>query len=190
MKEQYSTIILAGGKSSRMGVDKGLLPIRKKSFVECVIDSAKPYSSEIIIISSNKDYEQFGYPVFADIIPNKGPLGGIYTGLYHCTNNKCIVLSCDIPYIDHRIIEELVLKSTKQITIVSHNGILHPLIGIYSKKLKKSIRIALEMNQLKIREFIKSFPHKIVNFSSDDFHESVFYNINTKKEYKSYCYGN
>ncbi|MCB9195519.1 MAG: molybdenum cofactor guanylyltransferase [Flavobacteriales bacterium] len=190
MKEQFSTIILAGGKSSRMGTDKGLLRIRDKSFVECVIDAANPYSSEIVIISNNKEYEQFGYPVFADIIPDKGPLGGIYTGLHHCSADKCIVLSCDIPYIDYRIIEELVKKATKQITIVSHNGVLHPLIGVYSKKLEKQIRIVLDNDQLKIREFIKSAPHKVIDFSNDDFHESVFYNINTKKEYKSYCYGN
>lgn len=74
---QVGAIILAGGKSSRMGVDKGLMLLNEKPMVQHVIDAVKLVADEIIIVANNKEYKQFGYTVISDEIENAGPLAGI-----------------------------------------------------------------------------------------------------------------
>ncbi len=80
---QATGIILAGGKSSRMGEDKGLVLLNGKPMIQYVIEALKGVVSDIIIISNNASYNKFGIPVYPDIIKDKGPVGGIFTGLHH-----------------------------------------------------------------------------------------------------------
>ena len=92
MKE-IQAIILAGGESRRMGSDKGMLKKDGKPFVQSIIEAVKPLTARIMIISSNKDYKRFGYPVYEDIVKGKGPVGGIYTGLNHSRYEYNLVLA-------------------------------------------------------------------------------------------------
>ena len=95
---KYTAIILAGGKSSRMGSDKGLVLLNGKPMISYIIEILKKMQIPIIIISNNENYKQFGLPVFADIIKEKGPLGGIYTGLKNSKTESNIIVSCDVPF--------------------------------------------------------------------------------------------
>jgi len=74
-------IILAGGKSSRMGMDKGFCALNGKPMVQYAIDILEQTCDSIIICSNNSDYELFDLPVIPDIIKDIGPMGGIYSGL-------------------------------------------------------------------------------------------------------------
>ena len=76
-------VILAGGKSSRMGFDKGLAILNGKPMIQYVIDVFEKLGLDIIIISNSPGYETFGYPIYNDLIPEKGPVGGIYTCLLY-----------------------------------------------------------------------------------------------------------
>ena len=107
-KKNIMGIILAGGKSSRMGSDKGLLKIENRTFVECVIDAMKPLIDEIIIVSNNPEYDQFGYHRVEDDIKDSGPLAGLYSGLKHSNTEHNLVLSSDIPLIKAEILEKLI----------------------------------------------------------------------------------
>ena len=81
VKNNITGIILAGGKSSRMGSDKGFLKLNDKRFVLYSIEALKPLVSEILIVSDNENYDTFGYKRIEDIIKNSGPVAGIYSGL-------------------------------------------------------------------------------------------------------------
>ena len=94
-KKNITGIVLAGGKSSRMGSDKGLLTINGKMFIEHVVDAMKPLVDNIIIVSNNKMYDQFGYERIEDEIINSGPMAGLYSGLKHSESEYNLVLSCD-----------------------------------------------------------------------------------------------
>lgn len=189
---KYTAIILAGGKSSRMGSDKGLVLLNGKPMISYIIEILKKMQIPIIIISNNENYKQFGLPVFADIIKEKGPLGGIYTGLKNSKTESNIIVSCDVPFLSNRIIELLINKDNGYpISVVQSNGKTHPLIGLYSKKIVKKLFDTILMEKLKVRSFIEEFPLNTIELDKQEIleYENEIRNINTQEELKNIEYG-
>ena len=87
-----SGIILSGGKSTRMGMDKGLIELKGKPMIQHVIDHIDPICNEILISANDKVYENFSYPVYNDEIHEIGPAGGIISCLKHSSYNKNIII--------------------------------------------------------------------------------------------------
>jgi molybdopterin-guanine dinucleotide biosynthesis protein A len=179
-----TAIILAGGKSARMGEDKGLMLFEGKAMIEHIIKTVKPLVQEIIIIANNKEYDQFGYPVFEDIIKEKGPLAGILTGLQQSTSDHNLVLSCDTPFVNKELLK-LVLThlNNYDVVIPEKENRTHQLIGAYNKACARVINAAISKNELKIRLAIEELNVKIVDANHID--ERIFHNINTKEDAKA-----
>lgn len=180
-RNNIGVIILAGGKSSRMGQDKGLMPLNGKPMVQHVIDAAKTISPDIILISNNAQYRQFGLPVFQDEWTEKGPLAGIYTGLRNTSNGVNLVLSCDIPFVGTALLRHLVAAhGANDITIFGTEEKLHPLIGIYTTACLPVIEKKLRENQLKVTGI---FEHLSVRILPDNgFLPQNFRNINSPED--------
>ena len=140
-------IILAGGKSSRMGEDKGLALLNGKPMIQHIIEALENSVSDIIIISNNTAYSEFGYPVYSDIIKDKGPVGGIYTGLSHSNTDKNICLSCDVPLISSEFITWLLERSgDSNVTLPKHKNKVHQMIGVYQKSVLPKFKESTENN--------------------------------------------
>jgi molybdopterin-guanine dinucleotide biosynthesis protein A len=183
--EKINGIILAGGKSLRMGEDKGLLELKGLKMTEYVIGALEPTVSGIVIVSSNTEYNRFGYPVCADLIKDCGPAAGIYTGLHESTEEKNIVLSCDTPFVSTDFLRYLILHSgDEEITVPMVNSRVHPLIGIYRKAILLRLRRYLEGGERKMTTLIKRFETKYLDVSlQTEFDtEKIFLNINTPEE--------
>jgi molybdenum cofactor guanylyltransferase len=149
-------IILAGGKSSRMGQDKGLVTLKGKEMIRHVLDAVGGIVSEPIIISNNLKYRNFSKKVFSDIISGCGPVGGILSGMFHTDHEKNLVLSCDIPLISSDWLKYLVNNSQEnKIMISACNGKLHPLVGVYPKIILPDLASAVRENRLKLVDFVK-----------------------------------
>ena len=134
MKQDITGIILAGGKSSRMGTDKGILELNGRKMVDYVIKALTPNVDEIIIIANNKNYNNLGYKVYRDIIKNCGPMGGIYTGLMKSKTKNNMLVCCDIPNISSIIIEYIIISAGEEAALVPiHNGQAEPLCAVYKK---------------------------------------------------------
>ena len=103
-----SAAILAGGKSSRMNYrNKAFLKYEEDYFIERIIKALEDYE-EIIIISNNpEEYTEFGLKVFKDIYPSQGPLSGIHSALNHIKNDYCLVVACDMPFINKEVVNYL-----------------------------------------------------------------------------------
>ena len=143
-KKDITGIILAGGKSSRMGTDKSFLSLKGKPFVQYSIDALKPLVSEIIIVSDNEAYNGFGLKRVNDIIKNAGPVSGIYSGLEASTTEYNLILSCDIPLINSEILEKLInaIDDCSEIIQIESNCKTMPLIALYKKSCKiKFLRV-------------------------------------------------
>lgn len=178
-------IILAGGKSSRMGEDKGLIPINGKSMISHIIDAMSSVVSNIIIISNNKEYEQFGLKVYPDIVKEKGPVGGIYTGLYHTNTDLNLCVSCDVPFITTSFLSWLLLQSKNNlVTVPFYKNRTHQLIGVYKKQALNVFKKSLDSNQLKLRLVNNELNCKIISVNEREayFSEKIFDNINTRVE--------
>jgi molybdopterin-guanine dinucleotide biosynthesis protein A len=178
-------VILAGGKSSRMGQDKGLLLLNNQPLVKHVIQTLKPITNQIIIISNNDDYKIFGYPVFGDIFKGKGPVGGIHTALTHSQTKKNIIISCDTPFVSVELLTYLLKQSIKfQVTVAEFNNKIHPLIGVYHQSIKSTFKSNLDKNQLKLMLVNQSLNCNIVKMDGKFNDKKLFYNINTPSDLK------
>lgn len=192
MKSTLSTYILCGGKSSRMGEEKGLVHFRGKTFMHWILKSVYPINSRPVLVTGNSTYQIFGLELISDLIADKGPLGGIYTALSHTTSDLVLILSCDIPKITTKALSYLLeksLASPSKITFLSDGKNDYPLIGIYPKLSLKLVETSILAGELKLRKFVESQPHQRIVLNSDQI-ESL-QNINTKVQLQSlsrtYC---
>ncbi len=134
-KGNITGIILAGGKSSRMGTDKGFILWEGKPFVNHIIDALKPLVKDILIVSDHPRYDTLGYKRIKDILPEAGPLSGLCSGLLKSDNHLNLVLSCDIPLISSGILEELLsaYKEGTNAVVCKVNNKVMPLVALYNK---------------------------------------------------------
>lgn len=181
---EVTAIILAGGNSSRMGEDKGLMLLEGKPMIQHVIDVLQGVVEDIIIVSNNNEYEQFGCKVFADQVKGKGPLGGIYTGLIHSNTQQSLILSCDIPYINANLLNLLISHSEGyDITIPEKDGFTHQLIGVFSERCVITFKNALDDNELKLIDVFKKLNLNIID--ANQFSQRLFTNVNERDDIKA-----
>lgn len=183
-KADITGIVLAGGKSSRMGTEKGLLNLNGKTFVEASLSAMNPLVSETIIVSSNEDYDIFDCKRVEDLISNSGPLAGIYSGLYYSKTKYNLVLSCDIPVINTEVLEELTkveYPDVDVVQVVSRNKEM-PLIALYHRRCKRIFSKLLENNERRMRVALNQCNVKniILNTELEEFTA----NINTPEDLK------
>ena len=111
MINNVTGIILAGGKSTRMGVNKAFLKIGGCTIIEEIFSKFKNIFSRVIIIANEIERFNFlGAQITPDIIPSKGPLGGIYTGLIKSSSFHNFVTACDV--INHIGLYAILEKTT------------------------------------------------------------------------------
>jgi molybdopterin-guanine dinucleotide biosynthesis protein A len=187
-QQEITAIILAGGKSSRMNEDKGLVHFNGKMLVEHVIASAKMITNQIIIITSNPAYRQFGYPCIEDDMKDKGPLAGIITGLTNSFTEKNLFLGCDMPFITENILSGLIQHCEGVDAILSgHKDMAEPLCAVYDRSCIAHLRLKLEQNQLKITHALEGLKTRVISFDDEDwFVGNEFTNINSIEELNKY----
>ena len=184
-KKDITGIVLAGGKSSRMGSDKGLIKIDNKTFVENVIAAMEPLVNEIIIVSNNPEYYQFGFYRVEDDIKDSGPLAGLYSGLKYSNSEFNLVLSCDIPIIKTEILEKLIevdYKNYEVTQIESHNKTM-PLIAIYQKQCMHKCLELLQQDERRLRVAVNQLKTKTIVIDSE--YDPFVKNVNNKEDLKT-----
>ena len=177
----FGISVLAGGKSSRMGEDKGLMSLFGKPMIEYVLEEAKILGKPIQIISNNANYKKFGHPVYTDKFKEKGPLSGLYTALTHSDKEYNLILSCDIPYAKSTLFR-FILENCEgyDVTLPSKEERIHPLIGVYKKSLTEHFENEINNNRLKILDAIQNLNGQILDAS--DFEKINFTNLNSKSD--------
>lgn len=180
-------VILAGGKNSRMGQDKGMLLVDGKKIVERTIRVLKLFVHQIMIISNGKNYDYLGYKVLNDIVKDAGPMGGIHTALTRCETDKVLVVSCDMPFVSTEVISELVLRAGEGEVVIPVHGReeTEPLCAIYSKSCLSRFDERLRSGQWKLRDSLDYFKVKKVIFPQNGLSKNWFMNVNTPQEYQS-----
>ncbi len=179
-----TAIILAGGKSSRLGEDKGLALLNNIPMIQYIIRVFEDMNLPILIIANNNQYQQFGYPVFKDIVSEKGPAGGILTALTHSTTNLNIIVSCDTPFVSKELFNYLLQNHKTPISYASFQNKKHPLIGIYEKIVLSTFEKNIHENRLKIGFILKELNATEIIVSEEVAKNNgrCFTNINTKEE--------
>lgn len=183
MEERVSVFILAGGKSSRMGTEKGLAPFRGKPLIQHLVDTLAVLDLQPVIIAHHPDYQKFGASVFGDLIPDKGPLGGIFTALSNCETDRALILSCDSPLLQLDTVKKLTQIKGDHIVVACQEDRIHPFPGIYPKSILPQLRDYLEGNKLRVQGFILDQDHQLLSVREISSHpESEFVNMNSPED--------
>jgi molybdenum cofactor guanylyltransferase len=153
-------IVLAGGLSRRMGgVNKALLKVGGRCIVERVTDTLRSIFPEVLIITNTpEDFQFLGLPMFSDLRPGKGALGGLYTGLSVCPRDYGFFAACDLPFMDQQTILHMVsLIEDYDVVVPRISNGWEPLHALYSPRCLPYIEEMLSDGDLKIFHFF----HKV-----------------------------
>lgn len=177
--------ILAGGKSSRMGTDKGLLLFKGKTMIENIMNILTQAFERIIIVSNNIEYEKLGLKVIHDEIKDIGPAGGIHAALNDANTRKIFIMSCDMPFVTIDSILYMIENSTgTQITLPVYRGKIQPLFGVYSKNCLPVWKQLIEQEITKLQEMVTHFDLSKINVDHQKFfNEIVLMNVNDKNDF-------
>lgn len=177
--------IMAGGKSSRMGRDKGLCFFRGKALVSYAIETLQPLCGRILISANNEieDYSAFGLEVLPDEVKGIGPMGGILTCLRQSETQHNLVLSCDTPFVSTQLFEFLLNNIEKrQVVVPVHSGfLLEPLAAYYATNVLSELNRFVESGDYKMMNFFKkvNFGRLAVDELLPSFSGKLFQNLNT-----------
>ena len=179
--------IMAGGKSSRMGTDKAFVPLLGKPMIEHVLNQVRGLSSETIILTNQQDnYSYLGLPIYGDIYPDRGPLGGLHSALFHASFSNTLVVACDMPWLNRRLLDYIVsLRDSADVIVPKWHEYPEPLHAIYNKNCLDAIEEKIQVGQLKTISFYEQVRvryikrDEITMFDPDG---RSFSNVNTPDE--------
>nr|WP_315158167.1 molybdenum cofactor guanylyltransferase [uncultured Flavobacterium sp.] len=185
MENKITAIVLAGGKSQRMGTDKGMLNLNGKTFIQHICDALQPIvGSNILIVSGNKEYDALGFPRVEDIIENKGPVGGLYTALKESKTKVNLVLSVDVPMVSTELLNWLIEShdETYMVTQTKSGEKTSPLIGVYDRSMRIVFGGQIAGNKLKLQQAIEDVKNRTLEVPEK--WKNQVQNINTPEEYQ------
>jgi len=180
-------MILAGGKSIRMGQDKAFIEVDGVPIILRVFAVLDRLFRETIIVANEKEpYAELNIPVYSDLVPGQGALGGLYTGLVYSTFPYSFCVACDMPFLNRALIEYLLTRIDQYDAVVPRTSDgLQPLHAIYSKQCLEPIRHLLDLGKTKIMDFYPLIRLGIVDekeFLPLDPEKRSFTNVNTPEE--------
>lgn len=196
-----SVIVLCGGLSTRMGKDKGSMDYNGKPMIVHVLESLKQVTDEIVLVLRNekqfqiyKDLlsnfdilENTKFKLLIDTIKDKGPLGGIYTGIKAINSDKAMVVPCDSPFISKELVSQLFEISGKftefdSFVPVWSDGNIEPLHSIYPTYSHEIIKDLLRNDQRSIKALIKRLNVKYVEIEGFALSKKSFINLNSPQD--------
>jgi FdhD protein len=183
-----SGVILAGGKSSRMGSNKALLPYKGGRFIEAIHRQLSEIFEEVLLVTNNPEqYEFLPCRKVADLFPGAGALAGIHSGLYHSGNPAIFAVACDMPYLNNELVRHLAGRADAGSVLIPEGPAgLEPLHAVYGKGCLAAIEETLIHGEKRILSFfdrvniIKINTEQIAGFDPSF---ASFSNINTPEEY-------
>lgn len=150
-----SLIILAGGKSSRMGRNKALLPMGDRPLLQHVYERLRPLFDDVVISANDRT----GYPALeatwvADRFLDTGALGGMHAALHAMRSSHAFVIGCDMPQPNLDLVRYLLtLAPTAQVVVPRLAGRAEPTHAVYAKSVLPAIENQLRAQRYKITGF-------------------------------------
>lgn len=180
-------IILAGGKNLRMGVNKAFLEIKGQRIIDRTQRIFKELFAEVILVTNSPlAFLDLNLRMVADLLPEKGALGGVFTGLFFSSYSHAFVAACDMPFLNREMISYLInLASKYDIVIPKTEDGFQPLHAIYSQKCLPHMENLLRQGNLKIIDFFhlvrtrEVLTNELINFDPS---LKSFFNVNTPED--------
>ncbi|MEF8837345.1 MAG: molybdenum cofactor guanylyltransferase [Candidatus Bipolaricaulota bacterium] len=186
-----SIAILCGGDASRFGADKTRVKIGERPLYKVIWDKLEGKSEDLFLQIDPED--EYDLPARPDLVSEGGPLGAIYSALTHAEHDWLFVSACDLPYLDPRIVDELLLRAEESTEVVIprwKSGYLEPLTALYHSSVLFRLENILEGGTRKITDFLDQLD-RVKEVSVEELVEggkipsNCFYNVNTREDLDS-----
>lgn len=174
--------VLVGGRSSRMGRDKAMLPLRGRTMVEAVAAAVAAATGSVILIGDPLRYQALGFHVIADERPGLGPLGGIATALSNTSEQWNLITACDMPNLTAPFLQSLLAAAGRgdaDCLLPEWNQMPEPLCAVYHVRCLPTIREAIDRGVLKVIDALARL--RITRLNSPEI--SYFQNVNTPEDW-------
>ena len=177
--------MLTGGRSSRMGRDKALLPYRGGTLAEAVARAVAEAAGSATLVGDPNLYRQLGFPVVGDRYPGEGPLGGILTALHSTAADWNLVTACDMPAITSDLLRGLLETAGRldadALVPAGPSGMLEPLCAVYHRRITKVLEERFGAGVRRVAEALEVV--RAVRFPVMEV--SCFQNVNTPEEWSA-----
>jgi molybdopterin-guanine dinucleotide biosynthesis protein A len=156
VETEVTGVILAGGKSRRMGEDKRYLVVGEQTLLERGLGVIRSIFQEVlIVIAQDSPPLDVDAKVVRDLLPDCGSLGGLYTGLMQATTPWIFVVACDMPFLDQAVIDQFTSRrATADIVMAKLDARLHPMHALYGKRCLPALEQMIQARQFKIQEIV------------------------------------
>jgi molybdenum cofactor guanylyltransferase len=174
--------VLAGGRSSRMGRDKALLPVDGTTLIDRIASLARAVTNNVTIIAPPDRYRDLPYPVIADMREACGPLGGLFTALSVTTAPWNLIVACDMPALTVPFLENLfeAAEASEADAVIPESPTgLDPLCAIYHRRSLAQAAIAIDRKILKMHDFVSTLHFRRWPVSN----AAPLENVNTPEEW-------
>jgi molybdopterin-guanine dinucleotide biosynthesis protein A len=159
INEDVTGVLLAGGRSRRMGTDKRFLEVGDKTLIERALEVYEHLFSEILVVvaEATPELAALEHRVLVDVIPDCGSLGGLYTGLSGANRGRIFAAACDMPFLNPAVISHLVgLSAGYDIVMPKLATGLQPMHAVYAKTCTPHFRRMIDAGQFTIQEVARS----------------------------------
>ncbi|MFH1650841.1 MAG: molybdenum cofactor guanylyltransferase [Chloroflexota bacterium] len=187
-----SSLVLAGGQGLRFGQNKILETVGKRSLLEQVVACVSSISKETIVVVAGErtvpNLSSLPVPrIVADILPGKGPMGGIYTGLMVSSNDYNLVVAGDMPFLNPRLLRYMIDQAPDYDVVIPRldGGMVEPLHAVYARRCLSYIEKMLEEDNLSVHRLLTALKVRYLEAAEIDAFDPQhlsFFNVNTKAD--------
>lgn len=206
---KISGYVMAGGASSRFGVDKALVEIGGRPMLDRMIDLMRRVTPKLKIVAPREKYTEFGIETVADRWPGEGPLGGIITALLDASADSaqmtpiqqsrvtsheagawCLIVSCDMPFLTEdwlRFQTQRAESSTADVVLPRSAGGFEPLCACWRPRAAEALRQAFERGVRKMMDGVRVVKAEVLDekdWKRFDSAGRLFWNMNTPSDYE------
>lgn len=180
-----TVILLAGGKSSRMGSEKGFLVYEKSTFVDRLVEMTKRMTPHVLLSVNAENAQEYAYldiPLVIDVVPDSGPLGGVVSTLREVHTPWFFLISIDAPKVSIAILNNLWERRTGFDAVVyADQNRMHPLVGLYKTHTKTKWEEALRLNKLRLSSILATM--HVRQIKADPIIKEAIQNVNTPQDF-------
>jgi len=184
---QASGFVLAGGRSTRMGRNKALLPFRGMTLLEHVAGIVRDAVGSVTLIGDPAQLGHLGLTAVPDQLPGCGPAGGIYTALAMTNTHWNLIVGCDMPALARDILIALVSRASAAplaincIAVAGANGEPEPLCAVYHRRCLAAVARAIGENRLKMKDLVTELGTELMPVDP-----AAVANVNTPDEWMEF----
>lgn len=187
--DAWTGVVLAGGRSSRMGQDKALIvPAsqkgqQEKTLLELALDALEPMVNDLLVIGNPEVHGFVGPFVIPDDQPGQGPLGGLVTAMHYATHDRLLVIAVDMPELDQRLFRMLrtELGNFTDAVVPRHSGGIEALVAAYHRRCRPLFEERIAQGSLKMADALAAIRTRYIDVEPghDGWSKDLFRNLNS-----------